>query len=740
MLLALLMAVLQPGLLMPRGMASAAPAAPAIAAGAPAASAFLPIERQPFYPELLRIAAAWQGNDLGAVTGDSPRQTLLNFYAVMTQVQHGIELLRRQGTHPPRLRWPAADRARIGELERLFALAVEALDASGFPESIRSDSADEAALQLKEVLDYVFTHSREPIAIPDADELQQINTARGSPGEGWTLPGTAITLAGRRQSGSVRLETRFSADSVQSIARMYGQIHGQRVIAQPFATPRFYDSFALSPGYLVPPRWYLSLPDRLRQVLQAESPLRDQSVLQVALSILSIALYIGLSLLILRLLLRSYLQRVEAAAGSRREHGLWEQDNLAWKRAALVLPLVLLTALTARLVDDDIGLTGSVLIATKVVFSIFYYLALALLAFLVSEALGRSLSESLLRLRTDRSDLQLRRISNLIMPVGRVLGAAAALLMIYTLLRELGLPPSTVLAFSAVPGLAIGLGASKLLGNLFAGLAIQTDRPLRVGEFCQVGGSLGFVSRIGLRSLEIQTLESRVTIPNAIADEQVVVNYSRHEGFQNHRLSQTLELRQPLDPGLTPAQLRQLLHLVQRWIEGWPEVHDLLVSLEAGGEGQLSLLTLATVSFHSWGSFLEFRNRLMLRLQELIDQVRRSRRILSIAQSSDGAVRDRIAPLVAEVVAAIPDLELACCDLLTIGDHSYDYEIQLLAGHASHGEAQAALDRFNRELMRRLEAEAIELSIPIYGVQGLGGLVAAQTPEALRGGSSPPLL
>ncbi len=66
------------------------------------------------------------------------------------------------------------------------------------------------------------------------------------------------------------------------------------------------------------------------------------------------------------------------------------------------------------------------------------------------------------------------------------------MVLIYRLLLLLDLPASTVHAVSAVPGLAIGLCASKLLGHYFAGLTIQPDRPLRVGDFCQIGDNLGF--------------------------------------------------------------------------------------------------------------------------------------------------------------------------------------------------------------------------------------------------------
>ena len=134
-----------------------------------------------------------------------------------------------------------------------------------------------------------------------------------------------------------------------------------------------------------------------------------------------------------------------------------------------------------------------------------------------------------MKFRGRQSDLDLRRMRNLILPFSRALGAISAVVILYQLLLRLGMPPNAVIAFSAVPGLAIGLGGSRLLSNLFAGIAIQSDRPIRVGEFCKIGGDTGFVSRIGLRSIDMITLTGRVTIPNNKVEDATIFNYSERE-------------------------------------------------------------------------------------------------------------------------------------------------------------------------------------------------------------------
>ena len=46
----------------------------------------IPIQEQPFYPDLLIKAEQWSYAPLGQIRGDSPRETLLNFYAAMANV------------------------------------------------------------------------------------------------------------------------------------------------------------------------------------------------------------------------------------------------------------------------------------------------------------------------------------------------------------------------------------------------------------------------------------------------------------------------------------------------------------------------------------------------------------------------------------------------------------------------------------------------------------------------------
>ncbi|HEY3043609.1 MAG TPA: mechanosensitive ion channel domain-containing protein, partial [Vicinamibacterales bacterium] len=62
-----------------------------------------------------------------------------------------------------------------------------------------------------------------------------------------------------------------------------------------------------------------------------------------------------------------------------------------------------------------------------------------------------------------------------------------------------------VLATTAVGAVILGLALQDTLGNLFAGLAIQIEKPFRVGHWVTIGGKDGLVSEITWRATKIRT-------------------------------------------------------------------------------------------------------------------------------------------------------------------------------------------------------------------------------------------
>jgi MscS family membrane protein len=666
----------------------------------------LPLSEQPFYPELEAIRAAWRQHQLGQVVADNPRGTLLNFYAVMAEVIERAERISQAAAREPGWTWSPELSQQIDETTTLFELAVGALDASHFPGSVREDLAQEAALQLKQILDYVFNTSPTPINLPDNSELRRLGAGRGKAVNTWRLPGTAISLNTERNDDPDNIDFFFSPDTVQRISQMYADAKSYPIPKNNFTTPGIYQQFSRTPGFLVPPKWYLKLSPTTRSWL--EISYSQQTILQISATFFVAVIGLGLTGLMAFLLIKTY--RFRDKGSSRLP--TTEDDNIAWLRVLVVLPILPLARFSETVIDDTINLTGLPLELTTYFYFIVYFIAASLLCFLFFEALGRSGAEWLMKLRGSNSQLMLQRMNNLLMPISRSLGVLTALALLYRLLILLGLPPSTVLAFSAVPGLAIGLGASKLLGNLFAGLAIQTDRPLRVGEFCKVGEDTGFITKIGLRSVELQTLESRITIPNSIADETTIVNFSRRSPASESSPMQGLDLTLTIHEEFSPDQIRDLLHYSRQALASEPDLQDVIISIDQPTSDNLTLICFAMVSLHGWIAYLQVRERVLQRLQELIDIVKKSRIVIGVSYDTNQQQLHDIPDLIRSVVEKDSAFSFRSCRLMTINEFSYDFVFDFRSSHTTYSAFKDGISRLNQDLLACFAAHGIEIPYP----------------------------
>ena len=666
----------------------------------------IPLQQQPFYGELEATRAAWQRHQLGQVVADSPSGTLLNFYAVMAEVIEQTDAITRAGATDPGWDWSPQLREQIEDAETLFDLAVGALNASHFPGSVRQDMAEESALQLKQILDYVLNTSPSPINIPGNTALSQLSANKGKAGSNWRLPGTAISLSTERDDDPDNTDFFFSADTVSRVSQMYGDIQRINLPRNSFTTPGIYKQFSHTPGFLIPPKWYLKLNPSTRSLL--EISYFDQTILQLIATAFIAAIGASLAYITALLLVRTY----RLKDNSKRQLPTTEDDNIAWLRVIFIIPVLPIAHFSQIAINDYINVTGRPLELITFFYYIVYFIAASLLSFLFFEALGRSAAEWLMKLRGSQSQLMLQRMNNLLMPISRSLGVLSALALLYQLLILLGLPPTTVLAFSAVPGLAVGLGASKLLGNLFAGLAIQTDRPLRVGEFCKVGEDTGFITKIGLRSLELQTLESRITIPNSIADETTIINFSRRSPSSEANPMQGLDLKLAVHEELSPDQISDLLHYSRAALAVDPDLADVIVSVDQLSTDSLTLICFAMVSLHGWAAFLQVRERILQRLQELIDQVKKSRIVIGVSYDTNQQQLHDIPNLIRGVVDQDPHFRFRSCRLMTINEFSYDYVFDFRSSHPSYSAFKDGISRLNTDLLACFEAQGIEIPFP----------------------------
>jgi small-conductance mechanosensitive channel len=84
-----------------------------------------------------------------------------------------------------------------------------------------------------------------------------------------------------------------------------------------------------------------------------------------------------------------------------------------------------------------------------------------------------------------------------------------------------------LLTTSAVSAVVVGFALQDTLGNAFAGLAIQSEKPFHVGDWVRVGEFEGRIAEVTWRATKIRTKAGNfVIVPNNLVGKEAIINYS----------------------------------------------------------------------------------------------------------------------------------------------------------------------------------------------------------------------
>ena len=116
-----------------------------------------------------------------------------------------------------------------------------------------------------------------------------------------------------------------------------------------------------------------------------------------------------------------------------------------------------------------------------------------------------------------------------------------------------------LLATSGVLAMVIGLAIQMNISNIFSGLAINLERPFKIGDLVRIDGHLGRVENMNWRTTRIRSVWNwAVTIPNHQAAETVIMNYSGQNAWQGGSIY--------LPPEQNPGEMEKLLtEILQRF-------------------------------------------------------------------------------------------------------------------------------------------------------------------------------
>ncbi len=136
-----------------------------------------------------------------------------------------------------------------------------------------------------------------------------------------------------------------------------------------------------------------------------------------------------------------------------------------------------------------------------------------------------------------------------------------------------------LLTTSAVGAVVVGFALQDTLGNAFAGLAIQSEKPFRVGHWIRVGDFEGRVAEVTWRATKLRTKTGNfIVVPNNQVSQQPIVNYS--EPAVPTRLELDVGASYLSTPGNVKAAMMEAFAQVPRVLTA-PAPDALLLSFDA---------------------------------------------------------------------------------------------------------------------------------------------------------------
>ncbi len=126
-------------------------------------------------------------------------------------------------------------------------------------------------------------------------------------------------------------------------------------------------------------------------------------------------------------------------------------------------------------------------------------------------------------------------------------------------LKVVGIDLTTLTVVLGALSLGIGIGLQSLANSLVSGFILLIERPLQVGDLVKIGDNEGEVTRVGMRSITLNSSDHKeVIIPNADTISQSVINSTHRDNVV--RVNVPIRVGFDQDPHKVKAVIEQVLN------------------------------------------------------------------------------------------------------------------------------------------------------------------------------------
>lgn len=181
-------------------------------------------------------------------------------------------------------------------------------------------------------------------------------------------------------------------------------------------------------------------------------------------------------------------------------------------------------------------------------------------------------------------------------------------IVLLAMLSNMGVNITAFVASLGVGGIAVALAAQNILGDLFASVAIATDKPFEVGDFIVLNGIAGTVQAVGVKTTRIRSLGGeQIVMSNTELLKQTISNYKR-----------LLERRIVFGFGVTydttADQAAEIPGIVKRVVQGSDKVRFDRAHFKGFGDSSLDYEVVFIVLDPDYNIYMDEQQRINLGL------------------------------------------------------------------------------------------------------------------------------
>lgn len=199
--------------------------------------------------------------------------------------------------------------------------------------------------------------------------------------------------------------------------------------------------------------------------------------------------------------------------------------------------------------------------------------------------------------------------------IGIMLRIVVWTMMLLSILANLGVDITAMVASLGVGGIAIALAVQTLLSDVFASLSIGIDKPFEIGDFVVFGDIAGNIEHIGLKTTRIRSLSGeQVVCANADLLSQTIHNYKRMD-TRRIVFKFGISYKTPAD------KLREVSQLVRRIIEDIELAKFDRAHFFAFDNSQLTFEVVYIMQTADYNKYMDVQEEINLRLLEGVHEL-----------------------------------------------------------------------------------------------------------------------